>query len=152
MSVRRLSPEEIETRIKTVYGMRLNGKPDRETAIVLGVSENVVEHIVRSDAYMEYEEKQAELIVSRARGMLKSSIQDLSKKMIRNLHELLDDENWKAKAEGMKLVFRIMRIDEEANKAGDNNIIINLPGEEPKTKVIEATVQDVEAFDVGGKK
>lgn len=137
-----LSPEVVKARASQVAAAVLQQSVLGEKVVIskiasdLGLSNRTVARIMETEEYKALISEVGDKAVAEARNQLRSASSRLVPKAIKALEALLDDDSAKAKAEGVKGVFRLVGIDgnnDDSGKGGDIHIL--LPGATQPTTI-----------------
>lgn len=142
-----LSKEEKAVLVRQVASRAAVGESINSMAAYFNLSRGAVNRILVMPETQETIKKICDDAVQTAKNLFKARAEELAPKAFAAINALLDSENGRDKAEGVKLFFRTVGLDKLEEATGTGTLIINMPGSgETQEKVVEAeyAVQDSE--------
>lgn len=138
-----LSPAEKETMAKIIAAGAAVGESVLSLAEKLNISRPTVSRILNAPATQDLIKKIGDEAVNSAKSMFRARAEELAPKVFARLAQLIESENGRDAAEGIKLYYRTINLDGKDDGVGAGTLIVQLPGGEKVEKVIEAESYEI---------
>lgn len=139
-----LTPEEKEVLIRQVAARAASGESVNALAAHFNLSRRTVNRILALPETQETIKKICDDAVQNAKNLFKAKSEELTPKAFKAINDLLESENGRDKAEGVKLFFRTIGLDKLDEGGGTGTLIVQLPGNVPERdeKTIDAEYRE----------